>query len=505
MSIVFEPLRTAGVVGRLFSDPEANVRYCFPLYAAHLADNPEQTLISCVPKRRSPISTASSKDLDSPVPKPRRTREYTLRKIRVALKKRGKTESLATFVRRCRKMDLNGVTKPFWEFLPHADPSSFLACDILHQLHRFFLDHPFKWIQKIVGEAELDKRVSAVQHIIGIKHFNGGVSKISQWTCREHRELQRVILACAAGAAYVTPTCLAMLRSILDAIYLAQYPSHNAETMQYLLDAVKRFHATKSEVLKIRKEMVKDGVKGLGGKKKAGLPRQPSDFQIPKLEMLHNLVPCILELGSLEQFSTEITEFLHGPLVQHAFEHGNGRNATANMCRFLDRREKVQNFQEFLDWRRRRLATKGSGEDVDSTSSDDGPDEASRSYSFTKKPSLSQITVESAAIIFGIPDLRAALADFYKYDIDASQPERGTRRISRPDAVLPFDRINVWYRLRLTAPAAADDENPTPTTVCASPPSADLPSGLFNTILYHDTDAASTAGIEGEPPFGFCS
>jgi hypothetical protein len=461
----------------------------------------------CTTFYQSPVTTASYHNLELTEQFPPCTRDYTLTQIALLLaEKRRKPQSLSTFVRNAQKVDLNGVTKLYWASLPHADLSVFLCSDILHQLHKFFLDHPFKWLQTLVGEEEMDKRISAVQHLVSLKHFTGGVSMISQWTGAEHRELQKIIIACCAGALNITTRAMKVIRSIVDIIYLAQYVSHSDKTIGYLLDTITVFHKNKSELVDLQSKLIS---RGLGGpdRKKLGLPTY---FRIPKIEVLHNLVPCIHLLSSLMQFTTEITEKLHGPVVKDPFCHGNGKESADGMCRYLDQEEKVQNFQEYLRWRKGQTALLESSEEITF-----GPTVSSSalsyhfsvklsyhlsmklSYHLSVKPAILSISIDDAAIAFSLPDLQAALADFYMFDADLSNRYCGKSRKSSIDATLPFTHINVWYQFRLT-PLALEGDIQLSRTIRATPPSPDLPCSHYNTVLVHGNSVVSTSGIEGK-------
>jgi hypothetical protein len=501
MSRALESIAEPGRTGMYLRDPSGNIRNGFPLLAGHLADNPEQVLIACTRKRRSPITLASYKDLDSPVRFPPRTRDHTLTAIQRSLvppKSANYTPSLSSYLNGARKLDLNGVTKPFWAALPHANPSTFLVSDILHQLHRFFLDHPFQWFRAIVGSSELDKRIASVQHVVGLKHFPS-LSNIGQWTGTEQRQLQRVLLPCVAGAPNVTPRATRFLRSVLDIIYLAQYPSHTETTFQAIRNAIATFHEEKSEIVRLGQILVPEKPKK---KKKNAKPLSlPKHFRIPKVEMLHNLEPCIREMGSLPQFSTETTEYLHGPLVKDPFRHCNGQNATDGMCRILDRREKVADFQEYLKWRGEEKARRKS---LDGTGGLGQPSKCDESVlsdrlensriSITKKPHRSRITIDDAASLYGLPDLRAALADYFNIATEGSRP-RGKRRIAGANAELPFALLDVWYHFRLTPSGELESES-LPETIRASPPNKNEPFGLCNTVLINGNDPSS--GLRGK-------
>jgi hypothetical protein len=51
---------------------------------------------------------------------------------------------------------LNGIHQPFWKDWGNTSPSDFLTPDALHMMHKFFFDHPLKWVINIMGSDELD-------------------------------------------------------------------------------------------------------------------------------------------------------------------------------------------------------------------------------------------------------------------------------------------------------------------------------------------------------------
>src|SRR5260221_5257684 len=50
------------------------------------------------------------------------------------------------------------VEHPFWEDLD-VGPSRFICQDLLHGAHKFFWDHPHKWIASLIGTECLDRRM----------------------------------------------------------------------------------------------------------------------------------------------------------------------------------------------------------------------------------------------------------------------------------------------------------------------------------------------------------
>ena len=85
----------------------------------------------------------------------------------------------------------------------------------------------------------MDRRLMCLQKRIGFRHFGKGVSRFRQHTCRETRDLERVFLGVIQGHTRLTPKKMAAFRAFMDFVYLAQYPSHDDETLSYMRRALR--------------------------------------------------------------------------------------------------------------------------------------------------------------------------------------------------------------------------------------------------------------------------
>jgi len=100
-------------------------------------------------------------------------------------------------------------------------------------------------------------------------------------------------------------------------------------------------------------------------------------------------------------------------------------------------------------------------------------------------PSLSSVSIDEATIKFKLPDLRPALADHIRRSRDLRSPtlKIGQRRLSPPDAVLPFTHLRVWYSVRMQMRSSDAPGLTDPQRVSAMPAADDWPFGRYDTVL----------------------
>jgi hypothetical protein len=264
--------------------------------------------------------------------------------------------------------------------------------------------------------------------------------------------------------------------------------------------ALSKFHSTKDEWIDLGARRGTNGV--------------INHFKIPKIYSWHEFGRSIRELGSSVQFSADVTERAHRTRAKIPFEATNKKNFTPQMCRYLSREEKVLFNEQYFSWR------------MVSTSTLEPKPEHSKSYlaavnqgrvipmrggygplSMPRKgpspyirvghPVHSGYTVEDVTKQFGLPDLRAAIADF----LSGESKKSHNRRVAKSDACLPpeFDAVSVWNKFYMSLPAVQDEETILPPrTILAYPPDNEYPLGNCYPVLICDNDDAQTAGIDGE-------
>ena len=120
------------------------------------------------------------------------------------------------------------------------------------------------------------------------------------------------------------------VRGILDFLYLAQLPSHTDKTLNEMSAALDTFHTNKSIFIKLH---IQD------------------DFNFPKLHSLLHYASSIRLFGTTDNYNTEHTEHLHIDLAKDAYAATNCKDKLAQMAVWLQRKEKITHFDDFVRWR----------------------------------------------------------------------------------------------------------------------------------------------------------
>jgi hypothetical protein len=491
LKIVLKSLEVAGKEGKLFRDSYGHQRVGYPRLAAYLADYPEQVLINCAAPYNSPVTTAQYHDLGDAKPHPRRTKHWIMSRIAEAHRV-AKADDIAAYLEAAKVLGLNAVDQPFWENLEGYEPDLVICPDILHGLFRFWRDHILKWIQNLVGSTELDRRVKALQPITGIRHFKHGLSHLSQWTGREDRELQRIILAVIAGVPTVNERTMRCLRAFHDFLYLAQYRSHSTTTLKYLDQALSTFHTTKSV-------FIANGAR-CGKKKTRVIPH----FNIPKMAGLHSYSYHIPRMGTSVQFSTEITETCHQTMAKAPYKATNRREFFTQMCEYLNQKDTLSLMADLGSWHfmqpsqaskqwtvdyslflRKMVELAKKQERLEMRNKK----RAENNYMWlTVKPDRNGVSLEATVAEYCLHGFPQAFSTFLRqHTLDPMPRHPG------------FD-VDIWYRFRIQRTVTQDEEElADPQTIQAVPHTVRKKRhGLHNCVLVKVDENADDVGIQGD-------
>ncbi|KAG0703857.1 hypothetical protein DFH29DRAFT_981702 [Suillus ampliporus] len=459
------------------------------------------------------------------------TKSTTLAQLDV-VHSRADPHNLEAFFCEAQKFRLNGIEKPFWSDWPLAEPSHFFTPESLHHLHKQFYDHDVQWITSTIF------RFSILQPTTGYRHFHGGISKLKQVTGRCHRDIQRSIIALSVDA--MPPGIMISVCALMHFRYLVQSPRIDDNDLARISAALDEFHANKHAIItaSIRR-----------GKGNTAI----NNWHIPKLELMQNIVPSIRSSGVIGQWSADATEHAHITEVKDPARSTNNNNYDPQICRFLDRTDKCNRFDLATSLLDHKLSVEDlevvqeehEDEDtyidvdtdivpVDSPSKTQQPGQPRpvtdyftiakmlqhkeaeskpvplRSFivghtalHLTYDPSIRNISVDETAIMFNLPDLHPALADFLHREVTSGHRVHaiGGPRRAGPDAELPFDKLQVWFKICLQETDFHDVRNirPAQTLNCA-PPSGLWTSGHYDTVIIQTNAEQSwpTSGLSDQ-------
>lgn len=531
LDFVLKPLKTCASIGIMMSDPLGNLRYAFTPCAAYMVDTQEAVMLSGVAGKTSHLTLADYRQFGDAFRHPPRTAAITLEQ-RQKIRQNVDPADLSLYIREAMKYRLNGVDQLFWRDWPGAEPSIFFTPEPLHHWHKAFWDHDVKWCIQAVGAEEIDFRFSLLPHRTGFRQFKEGISKLKQVTGREHRNVERYIVSIIEGA--VPKGFLIAIRSLMDFRYLALAPEIDDDSCGQIDRTLLDFHTNKQAILDANARLGKGN-------------RPIDNWYIPKLEMLQSVVPNIRANGAPYQWSADITEHAHRTVIKNPGRAGNNQGYDAQICRGLDRMDKVRRFDLATSIREAGLDFgKGDESGIDEDSSDEGDMEddetgehhihqtstllasinpvsnlagpprspknyfklakdlldgkypharqpyrtfsiPSTAFHLTRDPTFRNLSIDDASSQFGLSDLCPALADFIKriaHDgLDMPLPIGG-RRAASSNAGLPFDSIRVWSKVQIQGRKYhMPNEVLEARTVLAAPSSTEWPLGHFDTVI----------------------
>lgn len=524
LSIILEPLKKIAREGCFMSDPSGSVRFCFTTLSMYMVDLPEATRLAGVTSNCSPVSVATSNEFGSAEPADRRWLSVTKEKIEEVRRAFPPSVNFYTFVKNCRKNNLTGVTKLFWEDWPHAEPPIALSYDLLHSGHRFFYDHIVDWSITALGKEEIDARYKLLHPRKGWKHFPKGVSKLTKVTGRDHRNLQRYLLCAIDG--FTPPTYTKLVRLFIECLYISQKLEITKNDLKTIKRLLTEFHKIKEIAHEKKYRTSKD-------------KNKPPNWRIPKLEMQFAILFTIAYLGNLLGLSTDITEHEHILMVKEPFRHTNHKNFFLQMVKYLLRMERLRHFDlatAILSATSSNLSdlsldpSQFYGEDADEqeqfleslntvqalrsakraeftnyfalldalkTSGKSTAEARTRTFigasgEFTvihlnRDPSLSTISIDEASELFELPDLSEAIYAYYINQILATNTttEDDTNTTNGPiirhspltraqlNARLGISRMKVWFSIKVqTKSLVQPGRINKPATICAEPSNA---------------------------------
>ncbi|KAJ7926370.1 hypothetical protein B0H13DRAFT_2229408 [Mycena leptocephala] len=264
MAHILAPLKEAGATGIPMTSGDGVTRRGHPIYATFVGDYPELVLVTGVKTGECPTCEVPRDELGE-------LTDYPLRDLDAILTAlESLDEGPTIYARTCADAGINPIYHPFWEGLPP---------DILHQLYQGVVKHLIAWLTTCCGEAEIDA---------------------------QHDQISRFLLGLVIDVqlpdGHSSSQLVGAVRSLLDFVYLAQYPMHTSETLAHLENALQRFHNHKSIFVDL-------GIR--------------DDFNLPKL---------------------------HFYLAKEAYRLINFKDEFPQMTLWLERKEKMYRHEKYIQW-----------------------------------------------------------------------------------------------------------------------------------------------------------
>ena len=335
-------------------------RQCYPIIAGFMTDYEEQVLITGIKKaQHCSVCTVPPHERENLIKQwDDRTHELTQQQI-YRQRQTGLAKTDDTWV--------HDVENFAWKH-PYVNIHKAMMIDVLHQLLKGITMYLITWVKSLTsdilpavrkrkrqdrtinessGSIQLDERFRCVPPFTGLKRFSR-FSEVKQWTGVEQRAIIRQLIPVLAPLLSVkVPGAMHCARAIVDFILLAQYKTHDDETLRYLEQALYRIDRTKA-VFKRFRPIDKATDEG--------------HFNFPKFHAMTHYASCIREYGAADNFDTEHSEAAHKYHVKAFYGRTNKRQGYEDqICLHNTRRINMLAMTNVLFYKKSRYITQ-SGE-----------------------------------------------------------------------------------------------------------------------------------------------
>ncbi len=214
-----------------------------------------------------------------------------------------------------------------------------MMIDKLHQLYKGIVKYTIQWVQEAIEEwtkqdknktgapkrwkkgqirditkcsyvEQLDHRFKQIPAYTGLKIFNNApFSEIKQWTGNEQKAIIKQLSPVLAPILTEKhPEAMQFVRAVVDLVMLAEYRTHDEDTLGYLDQAISRIDNLKEYFRNLRP---KDKHTGEG------------QFNFPKFHVLVHYTDFIKNFGTLDGFDSATPETGHKDQVKEPYSRTN--------------------------------------------------------------------------------------------------------------------------------------------------------------------------------------
>ena len=464
------PIKDLGETGVAMMSGDGVWCRCHPIFATFVGDYPEQCLVACTLYGDCPKCPVPHHELGE-------NEEYMSRDpedIQHILELADADPVIYNSSR--REVHIRPVYHPFWEGFPYTNIFIAITPDILHQMYQGVMKHLISWCAEAFGPNEIDARCRMMPPNHHLRLFTKGITTLSRVSGKEHRDMCCILLGLLVDLPLPDSRSpvrvIRAVRSLLDFLYLAQYPSHTTHTLTRLNDALASFHDNKHIFIEL-------GVR--------------EHFEIPKLHSLTHYSESIKLFGTTDNYNTEQSERLHIDFTKDAYRALNRKDEYSQMTTWLERREKVQHHHLFVNWRLAGQPTMSSNDPIQNP--------LHVHIKMTKHPSRKAVTLDALTLEYGAIDFADALADFVIHHNNPELPAAAARRAAN-NLLIPIQKVSVFHKMKFWIHDALkrQDKADFLDTVHARPTRQDKRGrpvpGRFDTILVDEGEGVAH-GVQG--------
>ncbi|KIM56423.1 hypothetical protein SCLCIDRAFT_95955, partial [Scleroderma citrinum Foug A] len=259
---------------------------------------------------------------------------------------------------------------------------------------------------------ELDSRVRGLPPCFGLQHFKGGWSHLSQISGKERKDMACILLGCLVGK--VPSEIITCYRALLDFIYLAQYSTHDNDTLQYLENSLNLFHEHKNVLVEL-------GIR--------------EHLDIPKFHSMLHYAEAIRNFGTTDNYNTEMFEHFHIDMAKEGWRASNIKNEVPQMTSWLTRQEKVSLFQSYIQ-----NAT--TDDDRNAIPPSSIPALPGVGLAISQRPAVRNQSISSIQNTHHAPSFSLHLREYLNSILPRGD---SIPRSQLANAQLPFNRLDVWH------------------------------------------------------------
>ncbi|KIK15672.1 hypothetical protein PISMIDRAFT_37888, partial [Pisolithus microcarpus 441] len=105
-------------------------------------------------------------------------------------------------------------------------------------------------------------------------------------------------------------------------------------------------------------------------------------------------------------------------------------------------------------------------------------------FHLASRPKMMNIVIDRVAELYGLPDFKLAIADYFARHHHNLTHTIGGRWQAMPDCQLPFHCIQIWSKLHIQSYSSYDSKTLLPSQgLHVSPSTANWPFGRYNSII----------------------